>query len=286
MKHTLLLIFLLCAMTLQAQVLVKHDYPVSGLEKGSAFHPVFSPDGNQLLITSANYTGLDLYDISTKSVQHITDDAGAGFKASFSEDGKTVYFKQTETKNGLQFKTLKSYDEKKQTVTKLSEPMRPQEEQSTQLRSAVAGDKTVACSEKLKLVVYRNGQRTELSPVGEVPGYVWVSLSPDGKKILFAAATKGTFVCDLSGKIIASLGKLNAPVWFGNQHVVGMDDKDNGEITVSSRIIIASLDGKLRQALTQDDKIAMYPAASAASQRIAYCTDQGEVRIMEIDMNQ
>ncbi len=286
MKIKITVILWFCAVIGSAQVTVKQDVPVSGLKKGMDFHPIFSPDGDKLLVTSANYTGLDVYDVASQSVKHITDDTGAGFGVSFDKNGEKVYFRQTLIQNGRQYKVLKSYNEKDYSVTKLSEPLRTQEEQHVQLRTLSSDPEIRVCTEKLKLVLYKNGQRTEMEPVGNVPGYVWASLSPDKKMILFTAATKGTFVCDLSGKIVASLGKLNAPVWYDNRYVVGMDDKDNGENVTSSRIVIASLDGKVRQNLTPENKIAMYPSASAKTQRIAYCTGNGGVYMMEISINQ
>ena len=137
-------------------------------------------------------------------------------------------------------------------------------------------------TEDLYLVVYKGGTRTVLNPLGKVPGYIWASLSPSKDKILFTAPSKGTFIADLSGKIISSLGYLNAPVWYDNNWIIGMDDKDNGNDIISSSLILIREDGANRTILTPDTLKAMYPAVSSDSHKIAYNTSEGEIYIMEI----
>src|SRR5262245_58556487 len=95
MKIKVIFIMLTCYTIVWGQVIVKQDCLVSGLNKERSFYPIFHPDGKHLLITSSNYTGLDLYNIKTKTVEHITKDVGAGFKTEFSEDGSLIYFRQS-----------------------------------------------------------------------------------------------------------------------------------------------------------------------------------------------
>lgn len=289
MKTKLILLFLLCTSAVCGQtVTVKsHSLATTKLE-GRAFYPVFNSDGTQLLFTSENYKGLNLCNIQTGEVTPISTDDGAGYSPLFSRDSKQIYYRQVTRTNGCQYKTLMSFDATSQKTAKLSEPVRTVKELNAIQKKVVkrgAAPAVSVCTENLKIVLYRNGERTEMEPLGKVTGYIWTSLSPNGEMILFTAASKGTFVCDLTGKVIASLGKINAPVWYDNNYVVGMEDKDDGSFITSSKIVIASVDGKLRQTLTSDDKIAMYPAASSASKRIAYCTQKGELYIIEIEIN-
>ncbi|MBQ9339144.1 MAG: Ig-like domain-containing protein [Paludibacteraceae bacterium] len=145
-----------------------------------------------------------------------------------------------------------------------------------------AGDTYVA-NEDLQLVLYRNGTRTVLTPHGSDVNYIWQSLSPDGTKILFNTLY-GTAVCDLQGREIVNLGALDAPVWCGNDKVVGMLDTHDGDSFTSSAIAIRSLDGTLNQTLTDPAEFGMYPAVSAESGMIAYNTLRGEVRLMRTDL--
>lgn len=78
-----------------------------------------------------------------------------------------------------------------------------------------------------------------------------------------------------------SLGLVRAPQWYDNNTVVGMQDVDNGEFILSSKIVAVTLDGTM-QTLTGDDIIAMYPYASAASGKIAFSTPAGEAYIINV----
>jgi len=124
-----------------------------------------------------------------------------------------------------------------------------------------------------------------LTPNGEDKSYFWASVSPDGKHIVYTTATEGTFVCGIDGKNPISLGKLNAPKWINNQWVVGMDDKDNHDFVISSVLVAATIDGKVRQTLTTPlIPIAMYPSASPDGKNIAFNTDNGKIYIMNINI--
>ena len=100
--------------------------------------------------------------------------------------------------------------------------------------------------------------------------------------ILFTAAGTGTFVSDLNGKIIAKLGYLNAPVWYNDNLVVGMQDKDNGEYVTESKILMKSIDGKVEKVLSAPNQIAMYPTTAASAKKVAYNTVKGEIYVVEL----
>jgi len=121
-----------------------------------------------------------------------------------------------------------------------------------------------------------------LNPYNEEDiNYIWSSISPDGTKILFNSKY-GTAVCDLNGEIIKNFGHLNAPVWYDNNMIVGMYDKDNGHFITGSTIAIASLDGKINQELTDGKEITMYPSVAPKANKIAYNTIDGKIYIMTI----
>ena len=101
-------------------------------------------------------------------------------------------------------------------------------------------------NENLDLNLYRNGEHIVLKPHGDV-NYIWSSLSPNKKYILFNTL-HGTAICDLTGKELVNLGNINAPVWYGNDYVVGMNDQHDGYFITSSEIMMASVDGEERVA--------------------------------------
>lgn len=139
-------------------------------------------------------------------------------------------------------------------------------------------------NENLELNLYRNGKKHVLKPHGDV-NYIWASLSPDQTKILFNTKF-GTAVCDLNGKEIVNVGNVNAPVWYGNDYIVGMNDQHDGYYFTSSNIVIASVDGLERQELTDAKEMGYYPDVDAQSGRIVYHTENGQIRLMQLNLTE
>lgn len=63
------------------------------------------------------------------------------------------------------------------------------------------------------------------------------------------------------------MGPFNAPVWYDDKFVVGMQDKDDGHVVTASKIIMMSLDGKAKKEISATDEIAMYPYHSGKRSR-------------------
>ena len=140
-------------------------------------------------------------------------------------------------------------------------------------------------NENLDLNLYRNGEKVVLNPHGDV-NYIWVSLSPNQEMILFNTKF-GTAICDLNGKEIINLGlDFDAPVWYGNDYVVGMDDNHDGYFYTESSIMMASVDGKMVQRLTQPEGFGMYPNVDAKSGRIVYNTEDGDIRMLQLNLTE
>ena len=94
MKKLLLTLAAVAAMTAQAQQFEVVSTQQLSVGAEDVFHPVFTPDGNSLLVSSAGYDGIGIVDIKSQSYQKITDMRGAGWKPAISEDGKTLVVRQ------------------------------------------------------------------------------------------------------------------------------------------------------------------------------------------------
>mgnify|MGYP001114924271 FL=1 len=286
----------LCITSLAAQTITIEKTYRPMEQKG--FHPRFNTNGDMLAFTSESYVGLNVYRFTDKSVVKISEEAGAGFQPVFSNNNDKVFFKNTVYESRLRKDGLKSYDFASKRQSQMLTPRRnmkqPQSFQNgivvfaeTKLVKSTFGKTKVPVSDYVwsdgsNLNVFRNNKIERLNPVKGANGYVWASLSPNGKMILFTAAGEGTFVCDLSGKIMAKLGYLNAPVWYNDNFVVGMQDKDNGEYVTESRILMKSLDGKSEKVLSTSDQIAMYPTAAVTANKVAFNTANGEIYVVEL----
>ncbi len=144
-------------------------------------------------------------------------------------------------------------------------------------------DEMYVTNEDLKLVLYRNGVRTELYPHGEDINYICASISPDGNKILFKTS-KGIGICDLNGNALANLGRYTAPVWYGNDYVVATLEENDGHNFTAGAVVILSLDGQLNQVLTDKAEIAMCPTVNYETGQIAYHDFDGNIHLMQINL--
>lgn len=294
----ILLVFALAGQLIFAQKIdVQSIKMISSADKGCNYYPAFSPAGDYLLTTAENYTGLKQYTFADKTFKTLTNDAGAGYGVQISTDGNTILYKKNEFVKNLKHSSLISYSrvsgKQQQLVAPTRELITPRfaanKPQFVKGRTLVATNVArtesapVICIEDQKMVLYTSIGRTVLTPNGEQASYIWPSISPNGKNIVYTVAGKGTFVCRIDGSNPIGLGKLNAPKWINNQWLVGMDDKDDGQVLISSTLVAVTISGKVRQTIpTPAVKNAMYPSASTDGSRIAFNTDKGDIYLLNI----
>ena len=253
----------------------------------AAFYPKFTPDGKTLLLTSQDYSGLKTINLETRKVEILTTAPGAGWNAVISDDSKTVCFEKMDfSSDPWGVKTFHTVDLASKQIQPVMSPQIVEVKPLTLMRAkaAIQSPAVAFVNEDLKIVLEKDGKQTILTPNGADETYIWVELSPDGKKIAyFASSMNEAFVCDLSGKVLASLGELRALQWLNNKWVIGMNDLDDGHTVTKSNIVGITADGKVKQALTDPDGlVAMFPAASPAGDKIAFNTLEGKLYIMDV----
>lgn len=277
-----------------------------GTASERSYHPRFMPDGN-LLVTCENYDGLGIIDVKNGKYTSLTEMEGAGYYPVISNDGKTILTRCMDKANLTQ--DIYTLDVATKSLTPVVRNVGHVNQiafnngkamlaiEGKTVSKAMVNDITpvrkmnndvLVTEEDLKIVVYRNGARTVLDPLGGWAAegveaqYTWTSLSPDGKKILFGCADYA-YTCDLNGNNLVKLGYMRAPKWRGNSHVVGMLDADDGYYYTSSDIVIVNIDGTQMQQLTPSSSdIKMFPSVSADGSQIAYHTTDGKVYVMTI----
>lgn len=166
---------------------------------------------------------------------------------------------------------------------------------------AVAGpaisDETDATAEVVKpvvgisewgLYVSTAESTTEIFPSGRSK-YLWISVSPDATKILYTVPEGEmiAYTCDLDGSNVTRIGHLHAPVWMGNDWVVGMVDADNGEVITESYIAAApNTQNPTITRLTSEDGIYVDPQASEdASTIVCNGAHDGQIYLISVQTN-
>lgn len=295
-----LFLFVVFATALSAQTITVSSRTEMQLAT-KAYYPVLSQKGDKMLFTSDGYNGLSLFTIADKKVTEISKDAGAGYEPLFDAQDAKIFYRKTSFENKLRMDAMESFEIAKNIKTLVLKPQRDlKQARNFQNGFVVTANRKLlkltfgknsqsvpvyVTTQDLKIYLYKNGKFTILNPLNQSENrYLWVSMSPGGNKILFTAAGKGTYVCDLSGKIISSLGYLNAPVWYDDNYVVGMQDKDDGQMITSSKIIMLSVDGKVKSEISSSNEIAMYPTAAAKASKIAYNTLDGKIMLVDIQI--
>lgn len=275
-----------------------------------AFHPVFSPDGKNLLVTAEDYSGLGVVDLQTKKYKFLTAMEGAGYKAAFAEDASTVVVRENDLDNqtmslyavdiqtGINEKLVGDIEHTNSVSIRRGSLNYSQKGRlrtkgvATRRHKAAATpafEDVFVTEEDLKIVVYRNGVRNVLDPLSTPDNdvnYCWTELSPDKKKIVFVAG-QSAYTCGIDGSDLKNIGDIRAPKWRDNRFIVGMNDEDDGHELKSSDIVIVREDGAFYQQLTvSDNEIKMFPSVSPDGNTIAFNTTKGEIYLMTISENQ
>lgn len=262
-----------------------------------------SPDGRKLLLTTSDYRGIFLMPKRRGPVQMINDIPGAGFEASFSDDGRYLFFRSDDFQGRRKLSSLMRYElatGKTMTVVPETRNLTSPKVSGNrlfylaegQLESRyvdnmtvkASGSDTVVLLEDLTPVLCINDRKKILKPNGE-GSYIWASLSPDKTKILYYFTGKGTFICDLDGNILFTPGRINAPKWLNDRIVIGMDDRDDGYHVTASEIISYSLSsGKTTYLTSTPSEAEMFPFPFPDGRSIAFQTVEGKLYFMKLSI--
>lgn len=273
------------------------------------FNGKFSPDGNKILMTTSNNSGLHIYDLTTEKLTTLNTIFGAGFDARFTANGQFVYFITKAQTNKIQMSNLmvqniESLDRTVITVNQRKirlmdargsfgantflyfeeDEVRQYNMDTRRASSGTSLDAVAAfTNENLNLTVLHNGVLMVINPKGN-SNYVWVSLSPDNNRVLFTATGKGTFSCNLNGTGVIDYGYLNAPRWTpSGDYIIGMVDEDDGQKFTKSDIVMVSADGSSRKNLTKKLKtIALFPDISPDEKTMIFNDEKGVLYKMNI----
>ncbi|MBR5728077.1 MAG: hypothetical protein IKS64_03545 [Muribaculaceae bacterium] len=278
MKKTVLTLALCAAVSAGAQVVNVGGIERVNLPEDAATQvAAVSPAGDYLLLSTDTHQGLTKLDLATGERTVITNAPGAGYNVRISDDGNNIVYRQTSINDKkLRQTAVQNYNVATRATEQLVKPTRDMKKvQASALKKATMAYAT----QNYELMVNVDGKARQLTPLGAGKRYIWVSLSPNGEKVLFFVSGDAAYVCNIDGTGLQKLGMLHAAKWLDDNIVVGMNDKDNGEVYTSSEIVAVNLQGQ-RQVLTGNDMIAMFP--QCGGDKIAFTTDAGEVYMINL----
>ena len=294
MKRIYMVMALVCLCVLgSGAVGVKHG-SVKTLVDSCGFFPQISPDGQWLLYSPIEGTSLMLKNLATGAVTTVSSVGHPGYDAIFGADGKVYYVTQQVKKKGLVYRTGHCYDPSTGENKVVLKAQHGQVQALHAARGVVingeqqyyrnnnrVGAWAYTRGDKLYLVDEVGSTRV-LQPVQESNGYLWASLSPDGTKVMFEAAARGLYVCDLNGQVLAELGQYLMPSWYNNNYIVAMSNAGNVR-TSGSRIWLLGVDGEVCKPISARDERAVQPMV--CNGKIVYSIlYSGEVKQMELDI--
>ena len=291
MKKILLGLTLLVSLGMNAQILSVKSTTKVAIPAGVKVSPAqLSPDGKWAVISHQSSMGLDKIDLSTNKLTRISD-TGNGFDLKISGDNKTVIFRESNYgADKRRYTTLKSVNISTGVTKVVSPTTRDTRVFATDAAKALKANagtfvgeavRPIASINRGSMYITKNGITTLVAPQGvEGKSYLWPQVSPDGKKILYFVVGEGCFVCNIDGSNPGAQGVLRASVLYDNNTIVGMDHKDNGRVTTSSKLIAKRINSSTTQVLTTESVKAMYPSVGANS--ISFVTPQGEFFILNI----
>ena len=278
MRKTIMLVAA-CVVSMLASAQILDVVSVNEL-KGASFQDArvagISPKGDYVLMTNGSNQGLQRYDLATGEMTVVTNAEGAGFNVQFSQDGKEIVFRERTTgEDKLRYNNIvraNLVEQKQEVIAK---------KQTNHDMLVAPGNSNITLqNSECMMHIVKNGKRIHIAPQGNDVNYIWASLSPNKKKILYYVSEYGCYVCDVDGRNSQFIGEdCRAPQWYNNEIIISMNDQDDGHFTQTSAIMAYTLDGKV-QILTSPDMVAMYPFA--AEGKVVFSTLQGKTYLLEV----
>lgn len=281
---------------------------IVSLEQGSFFFPHFSPNDSKIYATSNSQKGIYSIDISSREINTITGDQGAGYNFIVMQKGSILVYRRDSfssrrRKSEIVLTNIAGDSSKIifNEAIDLSYPIKVNENvfaftaggqlkiyditQSAYAEPSNVKD-TILYVDGDSYSLLANGQKKPFAPFGK-GSYVWASLSPNKNAVVFNYMGKGTFVADLEGKEIARLAYAGYPQWSPDGNWIAyMTEESDGHVITRAEIFITSSDGKITFQITSSDNLTeLYPSWSHDGGSLVYNSDKGEVYISKLSFN-
>lgn len=280
------------------KIQIIENKPVKGILTGEYQLSGISPNRKSLLLTKAHSQGLYVFELKTGRLQTITALPGSGYRPAFSKRGKFLVYRWDNYIEKTRLSSINKVKLKKNETTVVvdnervvSVPYVLGNEMAYTLDGKLKSDEfiwwmstdpddyTFVISEDLQPTLWIKGYKKTLQPNGE-GSYIWVSMSPDKKKILYYFVGKGAFVCDLNGKILLEAGNLLNPSWLKKDLIIGIGQRNGTAKSTSTDIVAYSVQTKKKMVVTNTANVnERNPFPFSNGKGIAYQLSDGSFHI-------
>jgi Tol biopolymer transport system component len=310
LKKVMLSFGILLPLTLFAQTNFKalgNPIKLAGGDGIYYMQPIWSPDGSMIAFTESNYKGLWLLNMGGFELRQLSNETGAGFNFVWSPDSREIMSRVNKYEGTRRVNAIKSFNLENGIETNLSGYTDEKlglpnwttdngqiyylkdnkiETIETGRSSISAGESPLIYQQNSKIYsVLQNSPKRPILDGKNNEIYLYVRVSPDGKKVTYKVMGGNLYTMNLDGTSITDLGVgFNARWSPDSQYLVYMINTDDGHKFLSSDISISSSDGKEYYQITNtDDRLEMNPDWSADGRQIVFNTyEDGAIYIMKV----
>ena len=263
---------IITACCLAGALALRAGSPVAVQIEPGACHPVLSPDGNTLLYTTVDHTGLKALDLASGRVTVIDTEIAAGFQPVFSAEGSEVFYRTAAFSDGLLYRDVRSFSFDNGRSVRIQAPSR-----SNESAAAFAPSSSAAWSDYRTIAVRLGDSFAEISPLADAHSYLWASLSADASRIAFCEPFSGVFVCNPDGsEPVKLLAKGDFVSWAGPRTIIAVVSEDDGYGILSSQLVAVNTATGIVRALTPDS-VLVGEATAAPDGTVVYTDADGQM---------
>ena len=274
--------------------------------------PMWSPKGKLIAFTQDRHRGLWILNTENGQTQMLTDEMGAGFGFSWSNNGEAIVTRITRYEGKKPINEVKIFDVvNERTWTASDTPGRfrglPRwssddtkvyimgNRNITIFESGLTGASAALSGQPPAPLIYLSGgkitvdkylveEKAVFTPLKD-RRYINLAVSPDGNQIAFEVIGGNMYVMNTDGSELVDLGVGHRPQWSpdGN-YIIYMITADDGHHYTQADIYLIHRDGSEKTNITQSvDILEMNPSWSADGSSIAFNTEpEGIIYVAEI----
>lgn len=232
--------------------------------------PIWSPDGSKIAATGDNYTGIVVMNADGTQALSITTAEGAGYKMTWTPDGKEIIGRTNIRENNRVLHEIKAWSVDGSATRVIRAKAR--NNASPTLRAAGLSKSGAGVYEIM--TTDPAGAASRIAALSDFAREVVINpaLSPDGSRVAFQIPGKGMWIINSDGTGLKSLGKGSNPSWLpDSKNLVYTVVSDNGRNYTGSVVYGLNVEsGNTSVVLSSSNLIPVTPAVSPDGKKVVF----------------